>query len=52
MMPVDAAQKKDDEIRLIGAEIWEFYSRRYFQQDITLVKLSLKERLQNFLTYL
>ncbi len=40
-MTVDAAQKKMMKFGLLGAKIWEFYSRRYFRQDITLIKLSL-----------
>ncbi len=42
VMPADMAQKKMMKFGGLGAEIWEFYSRRYFRQDITLVKLSLK----------
>ncbi len=42
VMPIDTAQKKMMKFGWSGAEIWEFYSRRYFRQDITLVELSLK----------
>ncbi len=41
VMSVDATQKKMMKFGLLGAEIWEFYSRRDFRQDITLVELSL-----------
>ncbi len=34
-------KKKMMKFGWLGAEIWEFYSRRYFPQDITLVELSL-----------
>ncbi len=33
--------KKKMKFAWLGAEIWEFYSRKYLRQDITLVKLSL-----------
>ncbi len=35
------AKKKMMKFGWLGAEIWEFYFRRYFRQDITLVELSL-----------
>ncbi len=41
VMLVDAAQKKKMKFGWFGAEIWEFYSRRNFRQDITLVELSI-----------
>ncbi len=41
VMPVDAAQKNMMKFGWLRAEIWEFYFRRYFRQDITQVKLSL-----------
>ncbi len=47
VMPVDAAQKMMMKFGWLGAEIWEFYSRRYFRQDITLVKLSISIWLQS-----
>ncbi len=36
------AKKKKMKFGWLGAENWEFYSRRYFRQDIKLVKLSLR----------
>ncbi len=44
VMPVDAELKKMMKFGWLGAEIWEFYSRRYFLHDIALVKLPLKLR--------
>ncbi len=41
VMPADAAQKKMLKFGWLGAEIWEFYSKKYFRQDIKLVELSL-----------
>ncbi len=45
------AKKKMMKFGWLGAEIWKFYSRRYFRQDITLVKLSLKCRFLCTLTF-
>ncbi len=44
VMLVDAAQKK----RWWNLLDWEFYSRKYFRQDITLVELSLSEKWNDF----
>ncbi len=47
VMPADAVQKNMMKFGWLEAEIWEFYSRRYFRQDIVMVKLSLIDRKKN-----